>query len=93
MRVVLPFLLKGVIPMDKEDELNEEPKPRSIILPKWLWEKIEKDAKRCRRSVNKQIEAVFVVFYGVESSVNIDEDVLTSTRDATSRKSQLKKTA
>lgn len=90
--VVLPFLLKGAIPVNKEQQLNEEPKPRSIILPVWLWEKIEKDAKRCRRSMNKQIEAVFAVFYGVESSVNIDEEGLRASSQAP-QSAHLKKTA
>ena len=89
---VLSFLPKGAIPVDKE-ERNEEPKPRSIILPVYLWDLIEKDAKRCRRSINKQIEAVFAIFYGVESSVNIDEEALTSAEDTAHHKSRLKKTA
>jgi len=91
--IVLSFVPKGAIPtMDKEQEQrNEEPKPRSIILPMYVWDMVEKDAKRCRRSINKQIEAILVVFYGIESSVNIDEDTLIS--ESNTRNPKLKKTA
>jgi hypothetical protein len=87
---VLPFLKKDN-PVQIEDR-NEEPKPRSIILPMYLWDIVEKDAKRCRRSMNKQIEAILVLYYGVESSVNIDEEALKSEERSTS-KPRLKKTA
>lgn len=87
---VLPFP-KRDNPVQIEDR-NEEPKPRSIILPMYLWDIVEKDAKRCRRSMNKQIEAILVLYYGVESSVNIDEEALKSEERSTA-KPRLKKTA
>lgn len=89
---VLAFLRKGETPVKSEDR-NEEPKPRSIILPMYLWDIVDKDAKRCRRSINKHIEAILVVYYGVESSVNLDEEALASTSDATLHKPRLKKPA
>jgi hypothetical protein len=92
---VLSFLPKGAIPtMDKEQEdRNEEPRTRSIILPVYLWEKIDKDAKRCKRSMTKHVEAILSLYYGAESSVNIDEEILTSAHDVESHKPRLKKTA
>jgi len=91
---VLPFLLKGVIAVDKEHAgLNEETKSRSVVLPERLWKKIEKDAERCRRSVTKHLEAILSLYYGFESSVNIDEEALTTAREAASHKPQMKKTA
>lgn len=89
---VLAFAFKGAIPVDKEEQ-NAEPKTRSIILPVYFWDLIEGDAKRCRRSINKQIEAVFAVYYGVESSVNIDEEGLALTSATKKHKPPLKKTA
>jgi hypothetical protein len=88
---VLPFLKRDT-PVKIEDR-NQESKPRSIILPVYLWELIEKDAKRCRRSMNKHIEAILVLYYGVESSVNINEEALTSAQDAVTHKPKIKKTA
>jgi len=77
----------------KTEERNEDPKPRSIILPVYLWDIVEKDAKRCRRSMNKHIEAILAVYYGVESSVNLDEEILSAPQDAAHHKPRLKKTA
>lgn len=91
MSNVLPFLHKGVTFVKSEDR-NEEPKPRSIILPMYLWDIVDKDAKRCRRSINKHIEAILVVYYGIESSVNLDEEALKASSQ-TSHASRLKKTA
>lgn len=87
---VLPFLRRD-IPVKEEEEENK--KSRSVELPIGLWDMVEKDAKRCRRSVTKQIEAILALYYRIESSVNIDEEVLTSTHDAESHKPRLKKTA
>jgi hypothetical protein len=87
---VLPFS-RGHKPVKVEDR-NEDPKPRSIILPVYLWDLVERDAKRCRRSMNKHIEALLVLYYGVESSVNINEEALKS-EDRAVPKTGLKKTA
>lgn len=90
---VLAFLPKGVIPVEKEqEEQNEESKSRSVVLPTRLWDITEKDARRCRRSVTKHIEAILAVYYGIESSVNIDEEAL-KTSSQTSQAPRLKKTA
>jgi len=72
MHVVLPFLRPKGDTM-KAEERNEEPKKASVILPRYLWDILEKDAKRCRRSVTKQIEAILVRVYNVEANVDLDE--------------------
>jgi hypothetical protein len=40
--------------------------PRSIRFPKELWDAIDEDAQRCRRSSVKQMEAVLTAYYGLE---------------------------
>jgi hypothetical protein len=88
---VLPFSRRGENPVEIE-ERNEEPKPRSIILPMYLWDIVGKDAERCRRSMNKHLEAILVMYYGIESSVNINEEALKS-EERVMPKPELKKTA
>lgn len=41
-------------------------KVRSIRLPEYVWEALDRDAERCRRSSQKQIEAILVSFYEIE---------------------------
>lgn len=40
--------------------------PRSIKFPKNLWEAIDADAQRCKRSAVKQMEAVLTTYYELE---------------------------
>jgi hypothetical protein len=40
--------------------------PRSIRLPQKLWDKLDADAKRCKRSTVKQLEALLTKWYGVD---------------------------
>ena len=44
----------------------EAEKTRSIRLPEKVWDALDKDAARCRRSSQKQIEAILVNFYQME---------------------------
>ena len=39
---------------------------RSIRFPLELWQAIDEDAKRCKRSSVKQMEAVLTAYYGLE---------------------------
>lgn len=89
---VLPFTLVGRDNPVKNESRNEEPKPRSIVFPTWLWDAIDEDAKRCRRSTTKHLEALLVVAYGFESDVDFDQETLALARYAVS-KAQIKKTA
>jgi hypothetical protein len=85
---VLPFLLKrgDAMKTDKTEIRNEEPKTRSVILPVYLWEVLDKDAKRCRRSATKQIEAILVRYYNLETDIGLDEEAIDSASHAVSRK-------
>jgi hypothetical protein len=44
----------------------EAEKTRSIRLPETVWDALDADAARCRRSSQKQIEALLVTFYEIE---------------------------
>lgn len=89
---IRPFTIVGRSnPVNIEDR-DETPKPRSVVFPAWLWDEIDKDAKRCRRSTTKHLEALLVVAYGFESNVDFDEETLALARVAVSR-AKLKKTA
>lgn len=50
-------------------------KTRSIRLPESVWNALDEDATRCRRSSQKQIEALLVTFYEMES-VEINQQSL-----------------
>lgn len=92
MSVVLPFTLVGRDNPVKPESLDETPKPRSIVFPVYLWDAIDKDAKRCRRSTTKHLEALLAIAYGFESDVDFDEETLALARYAVS-KAKIKKTA
>lgn len=47
-------------------KMDKEEIPRSIRFPKKLWELIDQDAKRCRRSSVKQLEAILLSYYEIE---------------------------
>lgn len=70
----------------KAEARNEEPKTRSIILPQYLWDILDKDAKRCRRSATKQVEAILARYYNVEASVDLDERSIAEAVNAVSDK-------
>lgn len=89
---VLPFIVVGRDNPVQIENRNEDPKPRSIVLPTWLWDEIDKDAKRCRRSTTKHLEALLVIAYGFESNVDFDEETLALARVAVSS-AKIKKTA
>lgn len=53
----------------------EAEKTRSIRLPEKVWDALDEDAARCRRSSQKQIEALLVSFYEM-SDVEINKESL-----------------
>lgn len=55
-----------------DDTPVEESMKRPIALPTSLWAKLEKDAARCRRTLTKQIEAIMVMYYGLDD-VDMDK--------------------
>lgn len=44
----------------------EDEKARSIRLPERVWNALDEDAARCRRSAQKQLEAILVSFYELD---------------------------
>ncbi|HYE72757.1 MAG TPA: hypothetical protein VEF04_05475 [Blastocatellia bacterium] len=48
-----------------EEELDKEV-PRSLRLPLRVWQALDMDAARCRRSANKQLEALLVTYYNLD---------------------------
>ncbi len=77
MTVVLPFYhTRGDAMKAENKSRNEEPKPRSVVLPVYIWEALEKDAKRCHRTVTKQIEAIFSRYYKLDANIELDEETL-----------------
>jgi hypothetical protein len=53
----------------------ETEKARSIRLPESLWDALDADAARCRRSSQKHLEALLLTFYEMEN-VEISKDKL-----------------
>jgi hypothetical protein len=84
MLAVLPF--KQRENAMKQESRNENLKPRSIHLPVWLWEFLDKDAKRCKRSATKQLEALLTLCYDPEADIEINRDKLDSAFHAVSQK-------
>lgn len=48
--------------------------PRSIRFPRVLWDAIDAEAKKCRRSSVKQMEVVLSAYYGLDDITNSDID-------------------
>lgn len=58
--------------LEVQNNFMDAEKVRSIRLPEKVWDALDADAERCRRSSQKQIEALLVTFYEMES-VEIDK--------------------
>jgi len=90
---VLSFSPRGIpVKHEELEERNEEPITRSVILPAYLWDIVIADAKRCRRSMPKHLEAILTRVYRLESNVELDEEGL-DTASKIVQKPKLKKTA
>lgn len=92
MNDVLPFTIVGRDNPVKIENRNEELKPRSIYLPKWIWEKLDADAKRCGRSATKQLEMFLTLCYDPEANIEIDKKSIDLAHEIAAHK-RLKKTA
>jgi hypothetical protein len=59
-------------------KVDEEERLRSIRFPQWLWDRIDEDARRCKRSGVKQMEAVLSLYYNESEGAvgTIDESRL-----------------
>ncbi len=92
MNDVLPFIIVGRGNPVKIENRNEETKPRSIHLPIWLWDELDKDAKRCKRSATKQLEAFLTLCFDPDADIEINKEDITTAYQAVAQK-RLKKTA
>lgn len=61
--------------------MTDEGQPRSIRMPPEVWRALDEDARRCRRSATKQIEAILTVYYGLDDVELMD---LAATRERVS---------
>ena len=50
-------------------------KVRSIRLPEYVWDALDEDAARCRRSSQKHLEALLLTFYDMQD-VEINKQTL-----------------
>lgn len=55
--------------------MTDNDKPRSIRFPQSLWDAIDRDADRCKRSSVKQMESVLSEYYGL-ASVELDRETI-----------------
>lgn len=62
---------------------DTDDKPRSIRFPHNLWDAIDEDAKKSKRSAVKQMEAVLSMYYDIENN-EIDKDRLLQMRNSQS---------
>jgi len=49
-----------------QPQRNEKPLKKSIILPAYVWESLEKEAKEQRRTVAKQTEVILIAYFNLE---------------------------
>ncbi len=73
----------------KSDRKNkpDSAKNRLIKLPDLLWQTLDNDAHRCRRSTTKQIEAILISYYELDE-VGLDVKQVASIRKVISPKAK-----
>lgn len=62
------------------ENMPDKETPRSIRFPAKLWKAIDEDAKRCKRSAVKQLEAILSLYYDL-SDVEINKSIVHKTKD------------
>ncbi|HZS47741.1 MAG TPA: hypothetical protein VFC63_21915 [Blastocatellia bacterium] len=60
--------------MEKENDVDVR---RTVNLPRRIWDVLDADATRSRRSASKQLEAILVIYYDLEDE---DESALADIR-------------
>lgn len=65
--------------MNEKSREDEDLQPRSMRLLPEVWRALDADAKRCKRSSVKQLEALLATYYGLED-VGFDDASLERTR-------------
>ncbi|HEX8568200.1 MAG TPA: hypothetical protein VF648_21345 [Pyrinomonadaceae bacterium] len=58
---------------------DSKEKGRSIRFPQELWDALDRDAERCKRSSQKQLEALLMTYYEIDN-VEIDKKKLEQIR-------------
>ena len=54
--------------------MDETERPRSVRLPQWLWDELDRDAARCKRSSVKQLETLLTAYYrGTVETLDIEK--------------------
>jgi len=66
------YLFSDTALVSSSPSMDEKEKTRSIRLPESLWEAIDEDAKRCKRSALKQMEAVLSLYYNLGEPPELD---------------------
>lgn len=66
---------------------DTEETPRSIRFPKTLWQALDTDAKRCKRSSVKQLEALLTTYYEI-GNVEINKEKLKQTGEKVPAKTE-----
>jgi hypothetical protein len=76
--ILIPTWYRYDVHLRNMTKVDEEERLRSIRFPQWLWDRIDEDARRCKRSGVKQMEAVLSLYYNESEGVvgTIDESRL-----------------
>lgn len=90
LMTVLPFAIVGRDNPVKTENRDEELKPRSVYLPKWIWKKLDDDAERCGRSATKQLQILLTLCFDPEADIEINKEAIASAYQVVSHK-RLKK--
>lgn len=69
------------------ENMSDTDTPRSIRFPKALWDAIDQDAKRCKRSSSKQMEALLTAYFELEG-VELDKNRLELVQQQTNGKKE-----
>lgn len=57
-----------------------EYQPRSIRFPQALWDRIDRDAERCKRSAVKHLEALLETYYRLSESIELNSEAMEESR-------------
>lgn len=73
----------GVKLIPFQNNMPDKESPRSIRFPVKLWKLIDEDAKRCKRSAVKQMEAILSLYYDLSDS-EINKTAIKQTKNQNS---------
>lgn len=84
---ILRFERQGVT-LNREDLRETQ---RSIRFPKYVWDALDNDAKRCRRSPVRQLESILIKYLELPEDIEISPAGIRRAQDATSLSSTRKR--